>query len=182
MKKVTIKAKRHRPCSLIPPFLRGFRFDRDKNQIIGRELLFDESCEYMLGSEDQYDWNKLYGWSFGIDGIHENSIRLVWRYNLQEKCVEVAPYAYIDGKRLLPTKDQIVKVKIGEKISTSIEVLDNHAKVMITTDKARFYNYTYNDCHYKVLFGCWFYFGGDSTPLHDITIRYTNIDNHVNIM
>lgn len=182
MKKVTIKKGWHRPFSLIPPFFRGLRFNRDKNQIIGKELLFDESCEYMLGSDDQYDWNKLYGWSFGVDGIHKNSIRFVWRYYPDKKYVEVAPYTYIDGKRILPTKEQIVKVKIGEKISTSIEVVDNHARLSITTDKCRFYDFHFTDCHYKVLFGAWFYFGGNRKAPHDITIRYKNIDNHKNLM
>lgn len=172
MKKITIKEKRHRPLSIIPPFVRNMRFDRSGSQIIGYELLFDESCEYLLNNGDQQDWNKLYGWGLGLNH-QENSIRLVWRYNAIEKVIEVAPYLYIDGKRTMPTKEQIVKVKIGEKIKTSIEVLDNVARVVIESDKCHISEFKFDeDASNKPLFGCWYYFGGNRKAPHDITIRY----------
>lgn len=58
MKKITIKENRHRPFSLIPAFIRNMRFDRSGSQIIGYELLFDESCEYLLDCGDQNDWRE----------------------------------------------------------------------------------------------------------------------------
>lgn len=152
--------------------MRNMRFDRNGSQIIGYELLFDESCEYLLDCGDQTDWNKLYGWGFGLNH-HENSVRLVWRYNTIEQVVEVAPYLYIDGKRTMPTKEQIVKVKIGEKIKTSIEVLDNIARVVIESDKCYPFEFTFDiSVSNKPLFGCWFYFGGNRKAPNDITIRY----------
>lgn len=172
MNKVKIKENRHRPLSIIPPFMRNIRFDRKGSQIIGYELLFDESCEYLLDNGDQYDWNKLYGWGFGLNH-HEDSVRLVWRYNLIEKVIEVAPYLYIEGKKTMPTKEQIIKVKIGEKIKTSIEVLDNIARVIIETDKCYPFEFIFDiSVSNKPLLGCWFYFGGNRKATHDITIRY----------
>lgn len=172
MKKIIIKEGHHRPLSIIPPFVRNMRFDRNKNQIIGYELLFDGSCGYLLNNGDQNDWNKIYGWGFGLNH-HKNSTRLVWRYNPIEQVIEVAPYCYIDGKCVLPTKSQIIQIKIGEKIRTSIEILGNTARVIIESDITTCqYDIKFSDCKKKPLFGCWFYFGGNKKAPHDIVIRY----------
>lgn len=172
MKCVTIKKGRHRPCTIIPSFFRNLRIDRDFEQIINMELVFDETCRYHLDNNDQYDWNKLYGWSFGIDGIHQNSIRFVWRYNENEDLIEIAPYAYINGERIYPNQNQIAKVKIGELISTQISVLDNKVKTKIIEPNPMISDFIFEDCHEKVLFGCWFYFGGNNKAPQKIKINY----------
>jgi hypothetical protein len=179
MKKTTIKSNRHRPLSLIPAFMRNVRLDRRESQIIGYELLFDESCEYLLnGNRDQWDWNKLYGWSLGFNH-HKNSVRLVWRYNPIERVVEVAPYCYINGKRVLPDKSHIEQIRIGEKIKTSIEILCDTARVTIESDITCRYDFEFSDCEKKPLLGCWFYFGGNRKAPHDITIRYNETDDNI---
>jgi hypothetical protein len=69
-----------------------------------RKITFTDSCRYNIG-EDQKDWNKLYGMSFGFKPLikqfqmHENSARFGWRYDPQSDCIEVAPYLYTNGKR-----------------------------------------------------------------------------------
>lgn len=178
MKKIKIKSNRHRPFSLIPAFMRNVRINRRESQIIGYEFVFDESCEYLLDNGDQWDWNKLYGWSLGFNH-HKNSVRLVWRYNPIEQVIEVAPYCYIDGKCELPTKSQIIEIKIGEKVRTSIEVLDNIVRVVIESDITCRYGFRFSDCGRKPLFGCWFYFGGNRKAPHDITIRYNETDDNI---
>ena len=179
MKKIKIKSNRHRPFSLIPAFMRNVRINRRESQIIGYEFVFDESCEYLLnGNGDQWDWNKLYGWSLGFNH-HKNSVRLVWRYNPIEKVIEVAPYCYIDGKCVLPDKSVISKVNIGEKIKTSIEILGNTARVIINNGISCTYHYFFEGCVKKPLLGCWFYFGGNRKAPHDITIRYNETDDNI---
>lgn len=69
-----------------------------------KKVVFTDSCRYNIG-EDQKDWNKLAGISFGFTPLikqfqmHENSARFGWRYDLQSDMIEVAPYLYTDGKR-----------------------------------------------------------------------------------
>ena len=69
-----------------------------------KKVVFTDSCRYYIG-EDQKDWNKLTGVSFGFTPLikqfqmHENSARFGWRYDVQSDMIEVAPYLYTNGKR-----------------------------------------------------------------------------------
>jgi hypothetical protein len=71
---------------------------------VEKNFIFTESCRYDIG-EDQKDWNKLFGMSFGFTPLvkqfqmHENSARFGWRYDIQSDMIEVAPYLYTNGKR-----------------------------------------------------------------------------------
>lgn len=63
------------------------------------EVIFDESCRYELDSENQEDWNKLVGWSYGLH--HQNSIRIAWRYNKESDKIQLALYIYENGIRII---------------------------------------------------------------------------------
>lgn len=63
-----------------------------------KKFKFDSSCEYDLRSIDQFDINKLFGWSQGLH--HKNSCRLGWVWNLSKKKMEIHAYSYVKGKRL----------------------------------------------------------------------------------
>lgn len=75
---------------------------------LSRQITFTDSCRYDIGKNDQPDWNKLFGMSFGlfptrgIRPVHYSSIRFGWRYNTKVDKMEVAPYYYIKGKRYYP--------------------------------------------------------------------------------
>ena len=182
MKNLTIKRGRHRPFSFIPPFLRNLRIDRRRSQIVGYTLRFNENCEYLLDDKDQYDWNKLYGW--GFNNHKKDSVRLVWRYNSYRKVIEIAPYVYKSGIRVLPHISNICDVKINERVETSIEVLDNDACVTIRPESGGSFRYTFKfeNCSKKVLFGCWFYFGGNRTAPQNLTISFSKLENPVAIL
>ena len=168
----TIREGMHRPLGIIPAFLRNMRICRSKGRIIGYDFFINDTYEYLIGGGDQMDWNKMYGWSFGINH-HQNSIRIVWRYNAKDDAVEFAPYAYIGGKRILPSDKQIVRGFIGGAISTSIEVLDDTAKVTICNgDVKNTTQFVFSGCEKKPLLGLWIYFGGNRTAPHDIKIQY----------
>ena len=175
MTKTIIKGM-HRPLSIIPAFLRNMRIRRSKSSCtIGYDFFINDTYEYLIGGGDQMDWNKLYGWSFGMNH-HKNSIRIVWRYNPKDKSVEFAPYAYIDGKRIFPSDKQIVRCSIGDDISTSIEVLGDTAQVTICNDDLKYTtNFIFQGCEKKPLFGLWLYFGGNRTAPHDIKVQYEKI-------
>lgn len=91
-------------------------------------FIFTDSCRYLLPAEDQADWNKLFGASWGVFPIgkqfqmHENSSRWAWRYNPKTDLIELAPYYYSGGSRHYPenTGFDFVKVKIGEVVNLGI--------------------------------------------------------------
>jgi hypothetical protein len=82
---------------------------------------------------------------------------------------------------ILPNDEQIVKVKIGEIVDTSIEILGNTARVCVWNRSLNHISedFEFSDCEDKPLFGCWFYFGGNRKAPHDITIRYNETDDNI---
>lgn len=74
------------------------------------EVIFDDSCRYLLEGVDQWDWNKLVGWSYGMH--HTNSIRIGWRYNRESDKIELALYTYDSGIR---RESYLGEVNIGTK-------------------------------------------------------------------
>lgn len=54
--------------------------------------------EYALGDADQLDWNKLFGLSFHLFTNHENSWMMGWRWNEQERVIELNEYMHRNGK------------------------------------------------------------------------------------
>jgi hypothetical protein len=59
---------------------------------------FDDSCVYPVIDTDDYDLNKLYGWSMGRH--HKDSIRLCWRPCEKEVGkIQVHTYTYNKGVR-----------------------------------------------------------------------------------
>jgi hypothetical protein len=74
------------------------------------EVIFDESCRYDLVDEDQEDWNKLTGWSYGLH--HQNSVRLGWKYNSKVDKILVCRYIYENGIR---REEDITEYEIGIK-------------------------------------------------------------------
>jgi hypothetical protein len=97
MKRITIKKGKH-----LSNQLTGFHL---MNTGLKFEVMFTEDSKYLLEGEDQYDWNKLYGCSWGFFPLvksymmHYNSSRFGCRYNLELNSYEVTPYYYINGKR-----------------------------------------------------------------------------------
>jgi hypothetical protein len=98
MKLIKIKEGQH-----LSNQMTGIRFLT--NGVIEFDVMFDEQSRYLLGDGDQYDWNKLYGCSWGffplIDSfqMHYNSSRFGWRYMPDTGTYELTPYYYIKGER-----------------------------------------------------------------------------------
>lgn len=71
----------------------------------GFVVKFTDSCAYEIDPENQADWNKLCGQSWGFFPLikqyqmHYNSSRFGWRYNTTTDCIEVAAYYYVNGQR-----------------------------------------------------------------------------------
>lgn len=67
--------------------------------IIRRHVTFSFDCKYDLGGDDQDDHNKLFGIGYFI-GIHQESARFGWRYDLQKNKFILSAYCYVNGQRI----------------------------------------------------------------------------------
>jgi hypothetical protein len=82
------------------------------------KIKFDGSCRYKQLDEEN-DWNKLVGWSYGYH--KENSIRLAWRYKEDIDRIELVPYFYANGVRIV-LENNIITVLLEMELTLMIQV------------------------------------------------------------
>ncbi len=84
---------------------------------LGFDVIFDSTAIYQtVLPENQYDINKLYGFSEGIN--HQtNSARIGWRWS--DQALRLFGYTYVNGQRI---EREIKPVNIGDTLSCSIRV------------------------------------------------------------
>ena len=126
---------------------------------------FDSSATYVTSlPENQYDINKLYGFSDNDANHHQYSARIGWGWS--ENALRLYAYVYNAGAIL---SKEITQVAIGSEIQCSIEIsstnyifkVNNSSEVLpraATTVKAKGYR-------------LYPYFGGDEPAPHDISIQ-----------
>jgi hypothetical protein len=132
-------------------------------------VVFDESCRYELAGEDQFDVNKLLGFSVGFDH-HRESVRFGWRSS--GNLVELSAYAYINSRRYI---EQICLVPLNTKVDLFLEVEPDVYRWSVSTalginselriPKVRKFSAGYT---------LWPYFGGNQAAPHDIQIKIIN--------
>lgn len=95
--KITIKKGKHYPW-LIPIGL-PIWVNKNKPTIKCANFKFTNSCMFDLHDEDQWDVNKLFGFSIGHHH-RNNSFRFGWRPNLKNNTIEIVAYEYHNGVRM----------------------------------------------------------------------------------
>jgi len=91
--------------------IRGIHYGRSA---MNYNVAFDGNCLIVPARLDcQSDWNKLYGWSYGLH--QSNSIRICWRSRLGK--IQIGAYLYENGKRRVR---YINSVDVYKGIDTSI--------------------------------------------------------------
>jgi hypothetical protein len=127
---------------------------------------FDDTGRYNLGNVNQYDINKLYGFSDCFSSHHRNSARIGWVWNLSTSKMEIHAYTYADGKR---NYKYITSVPLNKTIYYSIAI-DSRNYIMtadgISVSMERGCK-SKNANGYKL----YPYFGGDEVAPHNITIE-----------
>ncbi|MGZ3882100.1 MAG: hypothetical protein ACXVBF_12205 [Flavisolibacter sp.] len=131
---------------------------------------FDSTAIYQAQSpENQYDINKLYGFSDNNADHHQYSARFGWRWS--DKALRLFAYVYNAG---VVTSKELSTVNIGSDINCSIKVtgdkylftVDGTATQlprMATTEEAKGYQ-------------LYPYFGGDEVAPHQVNIWIKNLD------
>jgi hypothetical protein len=129
------------------------------------QVLFDSSAIYKTRRGDnQYDINKLYGFSDCGTMHHENSARFGWRWNGQS--IEIHAYWYNDSTRHNEFLDTISPGSITE---LALKVLPRQYEFEI---KDRLHVFP-RHCGSTSIQGyrLYPYFGGDEAAPHDIRIK-----------
>lgn len=131
---------------------------------------FDSTAIYQTKSaENQFDINKLYGFSDNNADHHQYSARFGWRWS--DNALRLFGYVYNQGT---VTSKELTTVEIGAEISCSIQItpatynfyvngVSYQLPRMATTAKAEGYQ-------------LYPYFGGNETAPHLINIRIKNIN------
>lgn len=137
-----------------------------------RTVRFDSSCYYAFNDEDQYDINKLFGFSEGLH--HQNSARFGWRCNPNKRSIEIHTYVYRDG----------VRVNVNGPLSLITEVPLNTTFYASIQCNKEFYIFRVvygkfvsamaigrSDKAYKFGYYLYPYFGGNKTAPHDMVLE-----------
>jgi len=134
---------------------------------MSRRVTLNPSMLYEHLNKDSYDWNKLFGFSFGFRH-HNNSVRFVWRpaFNYPGM-IEIGAYQYNKGVRSM---EVICRLNAKQQIAYDFEI-------SIYEGKARYY--VNDDYHAQMAFKKPFslfgfklfpYFGGQNTAPKEIGI------------
>lgn len=140
-----------------------------EKQILTKTFEFTDSCEYEI--DETSCVNKLFGFSFGLFGVHKNSARFGWTYNKETDLIVIWKYIYDNGKLI---KQSIGTTKIGQK-----------CKFQIICNKLNDYEsevtFHFNDCwaashmfttQKRWLLTLGFYFGGHTSAPHKMHINF----------
>ncbi|MEP6596014.1 MAG: hypothetical protein ABJA71_08700 [Ginsengibacter sp.] len=125
---------------------------------------FDSSAiYYTVNPSNQYDINKLYGFSDNDSGHHLYSARFGWRWS--DQALRLFAYVYDSGIR---RSKELGIVQIGAENNCSVKVTGGHYIFSLNnvTDTILRTSTTDRGKGYKL----YPYFGGDETEPHDINI------------
>jgi hypothetical protein len=162
----TIKPGKH--------YAQGLNASLFVNDQLNLEVFFDESAEYYLGNSNQYDINKLFGFSDCKSHHHKNSARFGWRWNDQSKNLEILAYVYSHGKR---SSQFIDIVPLNKRIQYSIKVVQNQYEFNLNNKKI----IMPRGCSHKNALGYMLYpfFGGDEVAPHEIKIELNKFSRNL---
>ena len=130
---------------------------------------FDSSAIYRTAlEENQYDINKLYGFSDNGSDHHRYSARIGWRWS--DQALRLFAYTYNDG--ILSSKE-LTSIPLYTEVKCSIKAEGNT------------YVFSVNDVHETMVrssttpkakgYQLYPYFGGDETAPHDVHIWIKNL-------
>jgi hypothetical protein len=131
---------------------------------------FDSSAVYQTKlAENQYDINKLYGFSDNNADHHQYSARFGWRWS--NNSLRLFAYLYNQGA---VTSKELAIVPIGKEITCSIQVTASSYLFTVNgvTERLPRMAATPKGKGYQL----YPYFGGDETAPHDINIWIKNLE------
>ena len=163
--KIRIKRGRHYPWLI--PIAIPFRVKKNDTNFRAASFKFTDSCMFDLHDEDQWDVNKLFGFSIGHHQ-QKSSFRFGWRPILSENTIEIVAYEYHDSWRLKTMPICRVELNKWHNFSLSYNNKSNKSFYFVND-----YCFT-NDVKLAKKWGWGYtlgiYFGGNEKAPQDITI------------
>lgn len=149
--------------------------DNNSNPLFtGKELkfqaIFDSTCIYQTtDAGNQYDINKLLGFSDCNSQHHENSARFGW--NWRDNALNIFAYIYVAGQR---QEKQLGTLPLGKMGSFSLSTLNNTYIFTFNGEQTIMPRHCSGGLgiSYKLLP----YFGGDEVAPHDIKIKIRSVE------
>ncbi|HVG11793.1 MAG TPA: hypothetical protein VM843_02265 [Flavisolibacter sp.] len=130
---------------------------------------FDSSAIYKsIVPENQYDINKLYGFSDNDREHQQFSARFGWRWS--DGALRLFAYVYNDG---VVTSKELVKIAIGAEVVCSIRVAGD--AYIFAVDGQAFRMPRTSTTPTGKGYQLYPYFGGDEAAPHDVTILIKNL-------
>jgi hypothetical protein len=164
--KIVIKKGRHYPWLIpigLPIWVR-----KNTSTFRSADFMFTNSCMFDLHDEDQWDVNKLFGFSIGH---HQNcnSFRFGWRPVLKNNTIEIVAYEYHNGFRI-KTKP-LCEVELNRWHEFIISYNPQKGKTYYFVDKK---SYSFDTGNLTKKYGLGYtlgvYFGGNEKAPKNITI------------
>jgi len=178
MLRIKIKKDRHYPC-LIPLGLPIWVKKRTPT-IKHAKFMFTDSCMFDLKDEDQWDVNKLFGFSIGHH--HNcNSFRFGWRPILDNETIEIVAYEYHNGIRnkTMPICEINLYEWYSFKIIYNPILKTSGYRITSSTNISNFFvnDIYFLDKTYGLGYTLGIYFGGNETAPQDIIIYKKKNEN-----
>jgi len=144
--------------------------NKNKSFSIIRYFKFDESAIYFFNDNDQYNVNKLFGFSIGFH--HNNSVRFGWRPNNDLTKIEIVGYEYVNKVRV-PTIP-ICEVNLNQWYEYKLRYIEFHNQIEYSVKNVLKHHNVIHPITLKRKFNLgyklYLYFGGNKKTPHDIII------------
>ena len=149
------------------PIAFPFWVKRKESTIRKAKFMFTDSCMFDLKDEDQWDVNKLFGFSIGHH--HHTSFRFGWRPLLNENLIGIVAYEYHDGERQKTIPFH--KVKLNEWYEYTIIYKSNKQQIHYLVSTGGFERHNLNiKRRWGLGYTLGIYFGGNEKAPQDIII------------
>jgi hypothetical protein len=156
-----------------PDLLSGLRMGVHVDRTLSFEVMFPAGDEYTTKDpQNQGDWCKVMG--FSTNFIHENSIRIGWRWVPAARQMELGFYGYIQGQRL---SAPLGRVPLGQWAKASVRLWNDGESATVN-------GVTHTESR-SLGFSKWLpttswvletaYFGGDEAAPHKMAVSVRNI-------
>ncbi|MHA4844167.1 hypothetical protein ACX0G7_08385 [Flavitalea antarctica] len=132
--------------------------------------VFDSSAVYRtINPANQYDVNKLYGFSDNNEHHHRNSARFGWRWS--DSALRIFAYVYNEGAMMTR---EIGTITIGTAHQFEIEI--SQGSYIFTLNEKKLVMSRTSRTHTGIGYKLYPYFGGDEAAPHDVRILIREIN------
>lgn len=170
MRKIKIRKGQHYPGLLPFSIPLPVWMKKDSTKTRKAKFMFTDSCLYDLQDEDQWDVNKLFGFSIG-QHHRGSSFRFGWRPILEGNLIEIVAYEYHDGFRYKTMP--ICKVALNQWHEFTLTYKNDMCRTIYKVNDVMFTNQVFLAKDHGLGYTLGVYFGGNEKAPHDITIHKT---------